>query len=73
MKCPKCNGLGFIHIAATTNHKRYDLICPTCDGLETLPNPAEFPNNCLACGEPIEAGKRFCKLHKEAEKFYDKH
>jgi DnaJ-class molecular chaperone len=68
--CPECNGLKIIHIPAIPGvHKRYDMECPTCGGEGELPDREQFPNNCLACGEPIEAGKQWCEMHKEAAKF----
>lgn len=69
MKCPECHGLGMIHIAATTEHRRYDIICPTCEGKKVLPDRSRFPSNCPACGEPILANQEWCEFHKEAKKY----
>jgi hypothetical protein len=70
MICPECKGLKIIHIPAIPGiHKRYDLECPACEGEGELPDRKQFPNNCLACGEPIEADKQWCEMHKEAAKF----
>jgi hypothetical protein len=30
--------------------------CPVCDGTGELPDSAEFPNHCPACGEPARWG-----------------
>jgi ribosomal protein S27E len=71
MKCPECDGQRIIHIPAEPGkHYRYDLTCPTCEGTGELPDSAEFPNNCPACGEPIHADQKWCDHHSEAEKFF---
>lgn len=50
MICPECQGLKIIHISATKEYQRYDLLCLTCEGTGMLPYKNEFPDHCLACG-----------------------
>ncbi|MFB8788641.1 MAG: hypothetical protein U7123_07260 [Potamolinea sp.] len=69
MKCPHCKGLKLIRIPVEPGTRGYDIICPVCEGEGDIPDPKEFPNNCLACGEPIELGQKYCRFHKEAEKY----
>ncbi|MEL7037748.1 MAG: hypothetical protein AAFO04_19295 [Cyanobacteria bacterium J06592_8] len=72
MQCPECNGTKMLHIPAQPGiHKRYDMPCYICDGTGELPDPAEFPNHCPACGEPIKADQKWCDFHKAAEQFED--
>lgn len=72
MRCPECNGLKKVHIPALEGIQRNYLInCPTCEGMGELPDPAEFPNHCPACGEPIKADQKWCETHKAAEQFED--
>ena len=68
MKCSQCDGIGQVHISAVPGvHQQYDTICPACDGSGELPEKAAFPNNCLACGEPIPEGQKYCNFHRQAE------
>ncbi|MEP0799064.1 hypothetical protein [Funiculus sociatus] len=68
--CSKCNGSGQMHIAAVPGvHQSYDMECPICDGTGRLPEQDKFPNTCPACGEPIMANEKWCRVHSKAEKF----
>jgi len=51
MECPGCKGLKIIHVRAVPGvHQQYDVECPVCDGTGELPDSAELPNHCPACG-----------------------
>ena len=68
MECPGCKGLKIIHVRAVPGvHQQYDVECPVCDGTGELPDSAELPNHCPACGEPVRAGETWCDRHKSAE------
>ena len=68
MECPRCKGLKIIHVRAVPGvHQQYDVECPVCGGTGELPNSAELPKHCPACGEPIHAGETWCDRHKPAE------
>ena len=68
MECPECKGLKIIHIRAVPGvHQQYDVECPVCDGTGELPDSAELPNHCPACGEPVRAGETWCDRHKPAK------
>jgi hypothetical protein len=65
MECPRCKGLKIIHVRAVPGvHQQYDVECPVCEGTGELPDSAELPNHCPACGEPVRAGERWCDHHK---------
>ena len=68
MECSKCKGLKIIHVRAVPGvHQQYDVECPVCGGTGELPDSAELPNHCPACGEPVRAGETWCDRHKSAE------
>jgi len=68
MECPGCKGLKIIHVRAVPGvHQQYDVECPVCGGTGELPDSAELPNHCPACGEPVRAGETRCDRHKSAE------
>ena len=68
MECPQCKGLKIILVRAVTGvHQKYDVECPACGGTGELPDSAELPNHCSACGEPVRAGETWCDRHKPAE------
>lgn len=60
MKCPECNGSKKICLDSEAEF----LECPTCEGEGQIPDPMEFPNNCLACGEPILEDHDYCDFHE---------
>ena len=68
MECPGCKGIKIIHVRAVPGvHQQYDVECPVCDGTGELPDSAELPNHCPACGEPVRVGETWCDRHKPAE------
>ena len=68
MECSGCKGLKIIYVRAVPGvHQQYDVECPVCDGTGELPDSAELPNHCPACGEPVRAGETWCDRHKPVE------
>ncbi|MGL4377377.1 MAG: hypothetical protein ACRCT1_13125 [Microcoleaceae cyanobacterium] len=64
MKCPTCNGEGYLlNQSSNPLFKRIEFY--DCGGTGDINKPTE--NYCPACGEQIAINKKWCDFHKNAE------
>jgi RecJ-like exonuclease len=66
MLCPECAGIG------TIARNYGDIVCPVCQGVGEVPDKKQMPGSCLACGESIPIGYKYCAYHYTADKAADR-